>query len=221
MTYLQLVNKVLVRLRESEVSSVSQDAYSKLIGELINQTKREVEDSWNWVLLRTTIQVPTSSGTFRYTLTGAGNRFRILKDEYGRKSVFNDTDDYQLRQVASQRMTQLHNGAETQNAAPVYFDFNGATSGDPNVDFWPVPDGSYNINFDLIIPQDDLSADADELTLPEYPVILGAYAKALAERGEDGGFMFAVVESNYQKSLSDAVALDAGNLPFETVWMTQ
>ena len=84
-----------------------------------------------------------------------------------------------------------------------------------------MPDGSYNINFDLIVPQDDLSADADELTLPEYPVILGAYAKALAERGEDGGFMFAEAESNYQKSLSDAVALDAGNLPFETVWMTQ
>lgn len=221
MTYLQLVNKVLVRLRENEVSSVSQDTYSKLIGELVNQTKREVEDAWNWVLLRSTIQVTTNSTTFRYTLTGAGNRFRLLRDSMGRPSVFNDTDDVSLYQVSARKMTELHNGAESTNSAPLYFDFNGATSGDPNVDFWPIPDGVYNINFDLIIPQDDLDTDSDILTLPEYPIILGAYAKALAERGEDGGFMYAEAENNYQRALSDAVALDSRNLPHETVWMTQ
>lgn len=211
MTYLQLVNKILVRLRENEVASVSQSAYSKLIGELINQTKREVEDAWNWVLLRDTVQVVTVSGTFRYTLTGAGNRFRSLH-------VFDDTSDIELRQIAAKRMTQLHTGADTQYASPIYYDFNGSTSGDPNVDMWPVPDGAYVINFDMVIPQEDLSEDTDVLTVPEYPVILGAYAKAVAERGEDGGFMFAEAESNYQKAMSDAIAIDASNLPHETIW---
>jgi hypothetical protein len=182
-----------------------------LIGDFVNQTKREVEDAWNWIALRTTIQVPTVASTFRYTLTGAGNRFRTLH-------VFNDTDDVQMRIVPATYMTTLFNGADSQPGSPYYYDYNGSTGGDPNIDVWPIPDGVYNLNFDMVVPQNDLSDDADILTVSEWPVILGAYAKGLAERGEDGGFMFAEAESNYQKSLSDAVALDARNLPFETVW---
>jgi hypothetical protein len=115
-------------------------------------------------------------------------------------------------------MTTLFNGSDSQPGSPYYYDYNGSVSGDPNVDVWPIPDGVYNLNFDMVVPQDDLSADGDTLTVGEWPVLLGAYAKALAERGEDGGFMFAEAESNYQKTLSDAIALDARNLPFETVW---
>lgn len=218
MTYLQLVNKVLVRLRENEASSVSQNSYSSHIGEWVNQTKREVEDSWNWVLLRDTIQVTTVAGTFRYTLTGAGNRFRVLKDRYGNPSVFNDTADLAMTPLPSRTMTQNYTGGNIISASPVHYDFNGSTGGDPNVDVWPQPNSVETLNFDLIIPQDDLSEDTDVLTVPEWPVILGAYAKAVAERGEDGGFMFAEAESNYQKALSDAIAIDAGNVPFETIW---
>jgi len=42
MTYLDIVNKVLIRLREDEVSAVSQTAYSKLIGEFVNDALRQV-----------------------------------------------------------------------------------------------------------------------------------------------------------------------------------
>ena len=213
MTYLQLVNKVLIRLRESEVTSVAQSSYSKLVGELINQTKREVEDSWQWVLLRSTVQVPTVSGTFRYTLTGAGNRFKLLH-------VFNDTANNEMFQISSKEMTQNYTGGNIISNSPTSFDFNGSTDGDPNVDVYPQPNSVENLNFDMVIPQIDLDADADILTVPEYPVILGAYAKAAAERGEDGGFMFAEAESNYQKALQDAIAIDASNLPFETIWET-
>jgi len=212
-TYLQIVNKVLVRLRESEVSSVSQSSYSKLIGELLNQTKREVEDAWSWVLLRSTIQVPTVAGTIRYTLTGAGNRFKLLH-------VFNDTADTEMFQIPSKEMTQNYTGGTLIAGSPNKFDFNGSTDGDPNVDVWPQPNSVEYLNFDMIVPQEDLSDDADILTVPEYPVILGAYAKAAAERGEDGGLMFAEAESNYQKALSDAIAIDASRLPYETIWET-
>jgi len=219
-TFLQLTNKVLVRLRESEVSSVSQSSYSKLIGELLNQTKREVEDSWDWVLLRSTIQVTTVTGTFRYTLTGAGNRFRLLRDRFRNPSVFNDTANLAMTQIPSRQMTLNYTGGSIISDSPVEFDFNGSTDGDPNVDVWPQPCAVENLNFDMVIPQEDLSADADILTVSEYPVILGAYAKAAAERGEDGGFMFAEAESNYQKALSDAIAIDASNLPYELMWET-
>ena len=46
-TYLDLVNDVLVRLREAQVTSVSQNGYSSLIGALVNDAKRETEDAWN------------------------------------------------------------------------------------------------------------------------------------------------------------------------------
>ena len=39
-TYLELVNDVLVRLREPQVLSVSQNTYSSLIGKLINDAKK-------------------------------------------------------------------------------------------------------------------------------------------------------------------------------------
>lgn len=43
MTFLQLVNKVLVRLREDTVSSVDENSYSQLIGEFVNDAVKEVE----------------------------------------------------------------------------------------------------------------------------------------------------------------------------------
>ena len=215
MTYLQLVNQVLRRLREGEVATVSQSSYSKLIGDYINETKREVEEAWNWVLLRSTIQVNTVASTFRYTLTGAGNRFRIL-------SAFNDTDDFQMKLAPRDWMTKQFNGGQTQNASPLYYDMNGSSGGDPNVDVWPIPDSVYDLNFDMVLPQDDLSADDDTLTVPHWPVVLGAYAKGLSERGEDGGFMFAEALTNYQKALGDAVSLDMNNVhPVEHDWNVQ
>tara|TARA_R110002111_G_scaffold257294_1_gene325434 strand:- start:28 stop:156 length:129 start_codon:yes stop_codon:yes gene_type:complete len=38
MTYLEIVNKVLVRLREEQVTSVSENEYSSLISDLTNVT---------------------------------------------------------------------------------------------------------------------------------------------------------------------------------------
>ena len=43
MTYLELVNDVLIRLREAEVETVSQTDYSKLIGKFVNDAKRSEE----------------------------------------------------------------------------------------------------------------------------------------------------------------------------------
>jgi hypothetical protein len=48
MTYLEAVNSVLRRLREREVLSVSESAYSKLIGDFVNDARNEVETAWGW-----------------------------------------------------------------------------------------------------------------------------------------------------------------------------
>lgn len=78
MTYLQLVNSVLRRLREEEVTTVDESDYSKLIGDFVNDAKRQVEDAWDWTALRNTYTLTTTSGTSTYALTDFGVRSNVL-----------------------------------------------------------------------------------------------------------------------------------------------
>jgi hypothetical protein len=55
MTYLNLVNNVLRRLREDEVTTVSSDSYSAMVGDYINDAKQLVENAWDWSNLRSTL----------------------------------------------------------------------------------------------------------------------------------------------------------------------
>ena len=52
MTYIEIVNSVLVRLREEKVDAVNENEYSSLIGQLVNVAKRDVENAFNWEALR-------------------------------------------------------------------------------------------------------------------------------------------------------------------------
>jgi hypothetical protein len=210
MNYLQIINKVMIRLREDEEQDLSA-GYTKLIGEFVNEAKREVEDAWNWVQLRSTIQVVTVENSLRYTLTGSGKRSQILY-------VVNDTDNYEVQRANSKWMTMQLTTSTTTNGQPSYYDVNGTTGGDYNVDLFPIPDAGYSINFNMKIPQDDLVELNDELTVPEYPVILAAYAKAISERGEDSGIAYRDALVNAEKALNDAISYDASYVPSELIW---
>ena len=72
------------------------------------------------------------------------------------------------------------------SGVPSYFSINGTSSGLLTAQVYPKPDGVYNIDFYLLDPQDDLTNATDTLTCPEFPVIMGVWARAIAERGEDG-----------------------------------
>ena len=61
MTYLQIVNNILKRLRERTVASVEESTYSKLIGVLVNDALIDVESAWHWSGLRTTLTATTSN----------------------------------------------------------------------------------------------------------------------------------------------------------------
>jgi len=52
----------------------------------------------------------------------------------------------------------------------------------------------------------------------EQAVILGAYMRALAERGEDGGTQVSVAAGEYVNILSRAVQIDAGKTQMEMTW---
>jgi len=212
MNYLNLTKAVLRRLREdATISNVSDTGYTTLIGDFINEVKREVEDAWNWTQLRGTVQVATTAGNFRYTLTLAGDRYRILQ-------VINDTEDTELRLANYKMLNRWFTQNSQTNSVPMYYGINGQTGDDPNVDLYPIPDKAYLINFNMIIPEPELVNNTDELTVPDYPVILGTYARALSERGEDGSTMFAEAQRQYEKALGDAIGLDSLNASGELIW---
>jgi hypothetical protein len=212
-TYLQLVNDVLIRLRENEVTSVSDTAYSKLIGKFVNDSKRMVEDSYNWNALSDTLSAITGASIFNYILVGSGQRFRVI-------DVLNDTSNDYLKLKTTQDMNQLFLLTTTENGSPRYYNFNGTNSnGDTQVDLYPVPDGVYNLRFNIIKPQVALSANADTLLVPSEPVIFGAVARAIAERGEDGGIGSSEMYAMYTQSLGDAIALESGRYLEEDAWI--
>ena len=212
-TYLELVNDVLIRLRENEVTSVSDTAYSKLIGKYVNDAKRQVEDSYNWNALSDTLSAVTSVDIFNYILVGSGQRFRMI-------DVLNDTSDDFLKLKTTQEMDSLFLTTTTEKGSPRYYNFNGTDSnGDTQVDVYPIPDGVYNLRFNIIKPQAALSSNSTKLLVPSEPVIFGAVARAIAERGEDGGLGSNEIYALYKQSLGDAIALESGRYLEEDAWV--
>jgi hypothetical protein len=212
MNFIQLVNDVLIRLRETEVSSVNDNAYSKLIAKFINDAKRNVEDAYNWNALSDTLSAVTATDIFNYVLVGSGQRFRVI-------DVLNDTSDTILINAPTQYMNQQFLLTAQTKGSPNYYNFNGTNAnGDTQVDLFPIPNGVYNIRFNVIKPQVALSADADKVLVPTEPIVMLAYAKALAERGEDGGLASSEAYGLYKTSLADAIALESGRYIEESAW---
>ena len=207
MTYLELVNDVLVRLRESTVTTVGETTYSSLIGKFVNDAKRQIEDSYNWNCLAQTITVTTTSGTSSYALTGAGQKFRV-------NDALNTTSLIGLRNIEFVDMNRKLNLGAPSQSIPSEFCFSGVdASGDTKVDLFPVPSGAFTLLFDLTIPQAALSADGTSVKVLDYLVTQSAYARALIERGEDGGTNSNEAYALFRGMLSDAIALESTRYP--------
>lgn len=213
MTYLEIVNKVLVRLRENEVTSLTENSYSKLIADLVNVVKREIENAWNWDALRETLTLTTAADLFNYVLTGFGTTSRVL-------NVYNDTEDIHMYYRPSNWFDTHFRMVDTvQKDAPMFYNWNGTSNGDLQVDVYPIPDGVYNLRFNIAKQQADLSASTDVLLIDANLLIEGVVARAISERGDDGGFMDQ--EARYKNMLADFIAIEAGRNPDEVTWYAQ
>jgi hypothetical protein len=206
-TYLQAVNDVLVRLREAQVSTVSQTTYSALIGKFVNDAKRNVEDAYNWNVLLSNVTVSTVAGTSTYAVTGSGLKFRVI-------DAINVTAETPLQNVSYVEMNRFLSFGSPAQTIPTYYAFNGVDINyDTKVSLFPVPDTAYSLKFSVIIPQADLSSDTTVIQVPSELVIQNAYARALVERGEDGGLNSSEAYALYRQMLSDYIALEATRYP--------
>lgn len=203
-TYLDLVNQVARKLRRDPYTSVSNSQYSRLLGELVNTAKREVEDAWAWTELRKVVTVTTDTTNQSYRLENLGDRYRI-------QDVYNDTLNQRIKAGSNYAHERDLYAAELTAGPPNRWRISGLESGDPTIQFERVPDQVYSIQVVVIDPQDDLTSDATELLVPHWPVVEGGYKLAIAERGEDGGVNFDFAQAQYQSALTDAIGNDNTN----------
>ena len=216
MTYLELVNKVLRRLREGEATTVggigNSNVYPRLIGDYVNEAKSQVESAWDWSALRSTLTLVTTANTFNYELNGSQNNFKVL-------DAWNDTNDIELRYQTAGWFNREFLLADPQRGIPAFYNFNGVSAdGDTQVDIYPIPDKAYDLRFNVTLRNSELVNDSDKLLIPTRPVFLLATAMAIEERGEDGGQQSINAYAAAQSAMADEIALDAARHPEDTIW---
>jgi hypothetical protein len=207
MTLLELVNDVLIRLREPVVSTYTETSYSTLISKFVNDSKRQVEDAFGWNVLGQTVTITTAAGTYSYALTGAGQKFQVM-------DAINATSNIGLKNTTFVDMNRKQNFSVVMTGIPSEYNFDGVSTGyDTKVTLYPRPDGVYSLMFALAVPQAPLAADSTVILVPDVVVAQGAYARALVDRGEDGGLTSSEAYQLYKGMLSDYIALEGTRYP--------
>jgi len=220
LTFLQIINRVLSRLREAEVAAYNTTIYSTFIGTIVNQVKAEIEDAFHWNSMRDTYAVTTTSGTATYALVGAGMNAVILDG-------WNTTTNGKLTPGTNADFNQKFFGTatvqtgNTQQYIAAGFDANY----DLKVDIWPSPTATTNaLKFNVYVPQADLAASATVPLCPQSVLIEETIARALLERGDEGA---AVPQgppgSTFIRAdlLSSAIAREDSYDPSESDWQAE
>ena len=214
-TYLNLMNGVLRRLREEEVADVTETAYSKMVGDYINDAKSLVQDSHAWSTLRKTVVVPTVADTTEYSLTGAGERVKLY-------SAINDTSNFFMHYESPNWFNNAYYISGEVTGTPDSYTFSGVDSNDDTkVRVYPKPSGVFSLRFDVCSREPDLTADADSTVLPAMAIVHNAVALLARERGETGGTTTQDYFIIADKHLSDAIAQDAYKNPEEFIYTVQ
>ena len=200
MAFRQLINSVLRRLREDTIPSdwsgdildaTDVGDYQQLISELVNESKQVCEDAWNWGDLRTIETVTTAASTASYTMSNLNNRSRVLQ-------VIDDTNDAVLTQMSDNSFYNYTYVGTSQTGSPTFYRMKGN-----EISFWPTPDAVLSVRVHAVQPQS---------------VVLGAYALAVNERGEDGGTLSDAAASRFSQALTDAISQDELRTVNESTW---
>ena len=219
MTFREAINEVLIRLREDTITSdwtgdindsSTVSAYQKVVGALVNDSKRSIESYNDWLVLRETADISTVASTKNYSLS-SGQNFKIL-------DVVNNSTGTQLIQVSKAYLNNIKYPTDP-TGEPLYYGFNGAdASNNLKVDLSPIPTEAQTISFDIVKYQAVLTEADTVIKIPSKPLILGAWARAVAERGEDGGTQSSIIAEEASTAISQAIMMDSGNVQFESDW---
>lgn len=222
-TYLQLINRVLTVLREPEVGSVTENPYSKLIGNFVNDAKEYVEDSFRWSTLHEDISITTTASQSYVVLSETTQR-SVPLEAY--------STDRKCRLWKADRSWVQRERISNPNyeAEPQYWYVDGyEEDGKVRVGLFPTPDsGSYNLEFFVFNPQERLTSVGEHVKVDTQSVYFRAWAMAISERGEDGGKLYAEVDRKADLALRQAISTDVEirvkdsvHSPKTTDWSTE
>lgn len=203
MTYLEAINSILRRLREDEVTASSSTSYGKLIGEFVNDAIHECEHAYDWHVLKDTITITTAASDSLYDFHTEDTKIITAINDDKNWYMRLIPDDYQ------QKHDYLINLAE---GSPYFYSFQGKNGDYTQIKLTPTPTDVESIKFFVVkyTPAYSLDGtdDSQVISIPWLPVVLNAYAKAVMERGEDGGITFQHAMGSARTALADAISLD-------------
>lgn len=232
MTLLEIVNKVLRRLRETEVAATTDTAYSQLIADFVADIHQEVME-YDWTSLQHTVEFDLVASQRTYDLarlTGDGGAvlsgrttnlysMLLLLATAPQAWIFDDASDDTgdpMILVSREQLEYLYQTDRDQTQDdPFYFAlYQSPTQEGFECAIWPLPTEARRIRMRFWTPQTDLDTDtaaddATELLVPWRPVYLGALYLALNERGEEMGEPGGVAENRYIRARGSAIEADS------------
>lgn len=230
MNYLELINSVCRRLREPIVGTPSDNAYSLLIGEFVNDAKTYVESKWPWNALKDTVNISTVAGTAGYNLLSynaaksaaplrEGSRLYTNSEDHKPFVLIYDSnnsvsrlpivsDIYQALQRTQQTLTSTRGRPSVCFFDSIDHDLIESDKTRLRLNLYPTPDAVYTVQVWAINPQSRLSNASDVLHVPYLPVILTAHLYAMYERGEELGEAIGLTSGKANEALANEISLD-------------
>ncbi len=233
MTYIDLINRVLRRLREDTVVTSTETDYSRVVADIISEIHQECVSEHDWSSMRheITLALIPSQKAYNLGLTIANggnvpntqritnNDSYVVFDENNAPMawLFADTSDDQGDQmimVAPTTMETLHQrDRDLTNELPYHFSYRLHPSNEGlELSVWPLPTVAKTVRLVMWTPSSELVPDGtmDNTTLlvPWRPIYLGALMLAQNERGEEIGEPGHLAERRYYKALAKAIEAD-------------
>lgn len=243
MNYLEMCNEVLVRMREMEISSVSDtnnDPQQKLVTRFVNDAKQFVERSHTWNALRKMWIIDPAHEVYKYNLNGASEQSHIYLVRYMSGAVLKEANPrWMERRTPSlgsphwYSLSSVNNHTVTLTLYPYpdntfsdshdIYEYGDAFLDDPSDEYsWDVESMTVSPDKTLVVHgfahQDRLKNDDDTFLIPEDPVLHYALAYAARERGEAGGASSVELFAMAKQILSDSISWDVGNSHLEYIW---
>ena len=230
-TQLQMVNRLLRRLREDTVTATTDNSYATLLAEIVADSYEEVLDEHKWESLKHRVHVDVASGTSKYRLdakvSGGGNirnsdvrtpsvdsELLFLNGDQPEVYVYDDDNDdsptpiYFLTPEAFRQQQALDrdNTQDDPDYFTIYREADATNKRRLYMELYPEPTASRVIELMFWTKPARLASDGTtdntEFLIPERCVFQLAYMYALNERGEELGEPGNLAERRYFESLA-------------------
>jgi len=221
-----IVNNIMRRLRENEVSSVADNAYSKLIGQFVNDAKDDMEDTnheWSVYVSEIDTTILADGTTRTYDLSTTNDRSFLMRDWHDDRipAAYDITSNENriLLDIPAKVLKEWRNTTRDQTRTenyPAHFAVVSDADGRGwTIELeWPVESGATARSWRTYwyIPQAGLAldgtADNTEIKLARRPIEMRALYYAYNERGEEMGEPGGLAWSRSEAAIAAALETD-------------